>query len=301
MARRRTLPRRRTLVIGILCALVALLIASYGLGPIMSVRRYTRPLRSVVDLPRPSGAEDVAFTTRDGLTLRGWYIPAQNRAAIILVHGIDANRGQMAGVAEALAARGYGVLLFDVRAHGASDGDYLVFGADEAEDVLGAAALLQARPDVDPERIGALGFSLGAGMVLLGGARSPTLKAIVADGPGFTAEEDFPPPVSWQEWLYVPYDAVFFRALAAQTGVSQPQSLRTAVAAIAPRPVLLICGARSSTECHRVRMFYDIASEPKALWEIPDAGHIQGFALHPEEYAQRITTFFDGALPSATP
>lgn len=296
MVRRRPIPRRRTLVIGLLSALVALLIASYGLGPIMAVRRYTHPLRSAVDLAPPALAEDAAFTTRDGLTLRGWYIPAQNRAAIILVHGIDANRGQMAGIAEALAAHGYGVLLFDVRAHGASDGDRLVFGADEAEDVLGAVAFLQARPDVDPERIGALGFSLGAGMALLGGARSPALNAIVADGPGFTAEEDFPPPVSWQEWLYVPYDAVFFRALAAQTGVPQPQSLRSAVVAIAPRPVLFICGARSSTECHRVRVFHGLAGEPKALWEIPDAGHIQGFALHPEEYTRRITEFFDRAL-----
>jgi len=296
MARRIRLPRRRTLVIALCWAIVASLTAFYVLNPIMSVRRYTHPLRSVVDVPPPAGAEDVAFATRDGLALRGWYIPAQNRAAIVLVHGIDANRGQMAGVAATLAARGYGVLLFDVRAHGASDGDRLVFGAEEAEDVLGAVTFLQARPDVDPERIGALGFSLGAGMVLLGGARSSALRAVVADGPGFTAEEDFPPPASWREWLYVPYDAVFFRALAAQTGVAHPQSLRTAVTAIAPRPVLFICGARSSTECHRVRTFYDLAGEPKALWEIPDAGHIQGSALHPEEYTQRISGFFEEAL-----
>ncbi len=39
--------------------------------------------------------EDVALTTSDGLRLSGWYIPSQNGAAVILLHGYGTNRIQM--------------------------------------------------------------------------------------------------------------------------------------------------------------------------------------------------------------
>ncbi|MFP2907312.1 hypothetical protein ACLESD_20150 [Pyxidicoccus sp. 3LFB2] len=42
-----------------------------------------------------AGLEDVAFTNADGLTLRGWYVPSRNRAAVVLVHGFADNRAQL--------------------------------------------------------------------------------------------------------------------------------------------------------------------------------------------------------------
>jgi alpha-beta hydrolase superfamily lysophospholipase len=59
-----------------------------------------------------------------------------------------------------LAAHGYGVLVFDPRGHGASEGDPNVFGWSGEEDVRSAIRFLQARPDVDPARIGGLGLSV---------------------------------------------------------------------------------------------------------------------------------------------
>jgi alpha/beta superfamily hydrolase len=247
----------------------------------------------VTPADRDMDYEDVSFTTSDGLTLRGWYIPSQNKAAVILIHPIASNRIGVLNVAEVLTSNGYGVLLFDLRAHGESDGQVLPFGGDEAEDVRGAAVYLQTRPDIDPNRIGAMGLSLGAQVSILGAARTKAIKAVVADGPCCTTFEDWPSPESLSDWLYVPYDVVFFPMLQWRTGVSNPVSVQEAIAKISPRPILLIGGGseRSMLEHH-----YNAAGGPKTLWIISQAGHINGLTVRPEEYEERIVRFFDQAL-----
>ncbi len=66
--------------------------------------------------------EKVEFPSRDGLTLFGWYVPGHKRAAIALVHGAGSCGIAMASHAAMLAGLGYHVLMFDLRAHGSSDG-----------------------------------------------------------------------------------------------------------------------------------------------------------------------------------
>lgn len=237
--------------------------------------------------------EDVSFTTSDGLTLRGWYIPSNNRAAVIIIHPIGSNRIGVLEVAEVLARNGYGVLLFDLRAHGESDGEVLPFGGNEAEDVRGAADYVQTRPDVDPNRLGAMGLSLGAQVSILGAASTNAIKAVVADSPCCTAFEDWPSPESVGDWLYQPYDLIFFLMLHWRTGVSAPVSVQEAIAKISPRPILLIGGG---AERNMLKHHYDAAGDPKLLWIIPESGHINGLSVRPEEYEERIVLFFGQAL-----
>jgi fermentation-respiration switch protein FrsA (DUF1100 family) len=227
------------------------------------------------------------------LTLRGWYIPSKNRAAVMLLHPMASNRIGMLDAAAMLARHGYGVLLFDLRAHGDSDGDVLPFGGNEAEDVVGAAAYMQTCADVDPNRIGALGWSLGAQVSILGAAGAQAVKAVVADGLCCTTFGDIAPPQSFGDWLYVPYDLLFFPMLQWRTGVSQPLSVNQALAEIAPRPVLLIGGG---PEQHMAQYKYNAAHEPKTLWIIPEAHHIDGLTVKPQEYEDRVVAFFDAAL-----
>jgi hypothetical protein len=78
--------------------------------------------------------EDVSFATSDGLELEGWYIPSQNRAAVIAFPG----RSGPQRPARMLARRGYGVLLFDRRGEGESEGNPNVFGWRGARDVRAA-------------------------------------------------------------------------------------------------------------------------------------------------------------------
>jgi pimeloyl-ACP methyl ester carboxylesterase len=264
-------------------------------------RGWSHPKRSAVCCVTPADYgldyEDVSFNTSDGLTLRGWYVPSTNGAAVILLHPIASNRVGVLKVAEVLARHGYGVLLFDLRAHGESDGELLPFGGNEAEDVRGAAAYLQTRTDVDPNRIGAMGLSLGAQVSILGAARTEAIRAVAADAPCCTTFGDIPPPASPGDWLWVPYDLVFFPLLQWHTGVSDPEPVREAIARISPRPILLIGG---ESEWNMQEHLYRAAAEPKSLWLIPGAGHIDGLSKRPEEYEARIVGFFDRALLGET-
>ena len=83
-----------------------------------------------------------------------------------------------------LARHGYGVLLFDRRGEGESDGDPNAFGWAADKDMNAAVAFLQHRPDVDRSRIGGIGLSVGGETLLQTAAESDGLKAVVADGAG---------------------------------------------------------------------------------------------------------------------
>ena len=138
----------------------------------------TRP--ATTSPPPTSGApyEEVEFTTSDGLLLKGWYIRSQNGAAVISFPGRAASQKR----AKVLARHGYGVLLFDRRGEGESEGDPNLFGWQGERDVHAAVAFLQSRPDVDPERIGGIGLSVGGEMMIEAAAESSALKAIVSEG-----------------------------------------------------------------------------------------------------------------------
>src|SRR6185312_9486719 len=112
--------------------------------------------------------ENVSFETADGLRLRGWYVPSRNGAAVIAFPG---RRGPQAH-ARMLARHGYGVLLFDRRGEGASDGDGNMFGWGGDRDVLAAVEYLRSRPDVDPRRIGGIGLSVGGELMLQAAAET---------------------------------------------------------------------------------------------------------------------------------
>ena len=217
---------------------------------------------------------------------------------MILLHQMATNRITMLELAEVFTHSGYGVLLMDIRAHGESDGEVLQFGGDEAEDVVAAATYLQTRGDVDPERIGVLGWSLGAQVAILGAARTDLVKAVVADAPCCTVFSDWPSPQTLNDWLWKPYDLAFHSFLRLHTGVRDPVPVGEAVGQIAPRPILLIgTGNTAGLEARSIQEKYDQAGEPKEMWIIPEAGHIQGFKVRPEEYGEKVTAFFDASLP----
>ena len=288
------------LLFALLSLILSALFLQFVAHPYLTAHGHTHPQRQPLCCQTPDDLgldyETVSFETSDGLTLHGWYIPSQNRAAVILLHGIAASRTMMLDVAALLTEAGYGALLLDLRAHGESEGDVVPYGGPEGEDVRAAVAFLQAQDEVDPDRIGVLGWSLGAQVALIGAAQVPEVRAVVADGPGATTFEDWPNPHSAVEWWYVPYDFVFYLVLPYKSGVKDPMSLRTAVGQIAPRPLLLISGG--GLEEHRLTHFYEAAHEPKELWVVPEAGHLGAMGARPDEYRERILQLFDKYLLS---
>jgi hypothetical protein len=238
--------------------------------------------------------EDVTFTTSDGLELRGWYIPSRNGAAVISFPGRNGPQRQ----ARMLARHGYGVLLFDRRGEGQSEGAPNAWGWSGERDVKAAIAFLQRRPDVDPERIGGIGLSVGGEMMLEAAAETPELRAVVSEGAGDRAFSDgMDHDVNATERLLsAPTYAVKAAAVSVFANQTPPPNLKDVVGRIAPRPVLLIAAPNSPNGEDLNRGYFRAAREPKALWEIPESRHVGGITARPAEYERRVVGFFDRAL-----
>ena len=124
--------------------------------------------------------ENVKFTTGDGLELEGWYVPSKNGAAVIAFPGRNGPQAKT----RMLARHGYGVLLFDRRGEGDSEGEPNAWGWGGEADIKAAIAYLQDRPDVDPDRIGGIGLSVGGEMMIEAAAETDDLAAVVSEGAG---------------------------------------------------------------------------------------------------------------------
>jgi uncharacterized protein len=146
--------------------------------------------------------ESLTFPATDGVKLSGWFIPREGEGpgpAIVFVHGWCWNRlGNVAGrvpftdrdvdflpATKALHDAGYHVLLFDLRHHGESGRGRapLTYGPRETRDYIGAVNYLRSRPDVDDERIGAVGTSMGGNTIIYGTPNCQPIKALLAVQP----------------------------------------------------------------------------------------------------------------------
>ena len=287
--RRRRYIRRALLAIGAVAALYLLV------GPFAASYVFTHTARAFVPaVELGKRHQNVSFTTSDGLELSGWYIPSENRAAVIAFPG----RSGPQRPARMLARHGYGVLLFDRRGEGESDGDPNVFGWSGEKDLRAAVEFLRRRPDVDPDRIGGIGLSVGGEMMIEAAAVSDGLKAVVSEGAGIR---------SIRESLAIPETRMKIEAslvhLVVTPGVAlfsntlPPPSLEDLVGRIAPRPVFIIYAVPGQGgEAELSQTFYDAAREPKTIWQVPGAGHTGGIEAQPEEYERRVVAFFDDAL-----
>jgi uncharacterized protein len=248
------------------------------------------------DVPRARlGAQhrDVSFRTSDGLTLRGWYVPSRNGAAVIVAPG----RAGTQKHARMLVRHGYGVLLFDRRGEGESDGDPNAFGWSANRDLKAALAFVERRPDVDPDRIGGIGLSVGGETLLQAAAESKRFRAVVTDGAGSRSIREDLARSDRDKWLELPTTAVITAGTALFSNRTPPPNLKNLVARIAPRSVFFIYAeAGQPNEINLTQKYYAAAGEPKSLWEVQNAGHTRGLTVRPREYERRVLSFFDRHL-----
>jgi fermentation-respiration switch protein FrsA (DUF1100 family) len=286
-----------------LAVVTGLAVIYYILIPLLIAAWVTHPRQAGVkriDLGAPY--EDVTFTTVDGLKLAGWFIPSRNGATVIALPGANNDRSDVAEHAALLARHGYGVLLFDPRGNGESEGDPNQFGWHTGKDIRAALAFLRGRPDVDPTRIGALGLSMGGEAVLQATAQNAAIRAVVAEGAGARSVDEILLQPGAAKWISLPQTWLTYAAAGALSRVAPPPSLKEMTPLIAPRPLLLIyaAGGQQAGEAQLNPVYFEAAKEPKELWAIPDAGHTEGLATHPVEYETRVIALFDRALLGRT-
>jgi uncharacterized protein len=238
--------------------------------------------------------EEVAIETSDGRELSAWYVPSRNRTAVLLSHGSGGSRERVAAHVRMLARHGYGVLALDNPGNGESQGHSNGLGYNAQPGVDAALRWLSRRPDVDPGRIAGFGSSLGAEVLLEAAARTPRLRAVVADGPTRPMDGRRVSDPALPERAF---GAVWLQAVRGVSGMREAPSLIGLMPRIAPRPVLLIAGGVGAPdEIPANRAYRDAGGPTTQLWELADTGHTGGLRTHPAAYERRTTTFLDRAL-----
>jgi len=277
-------------------AVVILIAGAIGLyGSQQMIKRRTPDVRTD---PTDYGLshEEVAFQSRDGLTLRGWFIPADEpRGTIVFCHGHAGSMDPDIEYAPAFHANGYNVLMFDLRGHGRSEGQRVSMGYHERLDLLGAVDYLRSR---GIDRVGVLGFSMGGAVAISTAPQSEAIRAVVSDG-GFAQlgnaiasalrERGLP---SWGAALV---GTLIICLASLRLGSWLPRADPTRwVDRITPRALLIIHGGLDRyVSLTEVQKLYAKAGEPKELWVVPEAGHRMVNGQRPDEYRARLLAFFE--------
>jgi uncharacterized protein len=288
-------PRRRW-VYRVGAVPVGIILAFYTVVPIGVALTETHKYREHIGAPPSADYREVAFDASDGVHLSGWYRPTRNGATILVVHGGGGDRTGAVSHAKLLVRHGYGVLLYDARGRGKSEGQQNAYGWGWTKDVAGALAFLKGRPEVDAERIGGLGLSTGADALVQAAGQRTDLHAVVADG---TAAETF------EDWrrlqgitALTPFQAAEFAAVRITSGAKSGPPLEDMIKRVS-KPLLLVSAGRREEYEFGVKYDRDAGSRPVEHWNLPEAGHTGAIRDAAPEYERRVTAFFDKALGRA--
>ena len=292
--------RRLPLVALPLCGL-ALAVQSYRAvrafrSELASFRPRRGPVAAPSDVDGLPPLRSVTFHAADGTTLAGWYLPSRNGAGVIFTHGSSDDRRGLWPEARALAGAGYGALLFDWPGHGESGGA-VSWGFPERAALVAALDLLAAQPEVDPGRLGVVGFSMGGYVAAQVAARDARIKAAVLLGTPGDLEE-----LTRHEYRHQGRLAQAAGLWAARYAGMDMLAERAVdvVAAIAPRRLLIVSGSRddlvSPDMTHRL---FAAAREPKRLWLIEGAGHGHYAQAAGADYDRTLRAFLDESLAPA--
>ena len=200
--------------------------------------------------------------------------------------------------AAVLAEHGYGVLLYDARGHGRGGGTAMDFGWYGDLDIAAALSYLESRrrstrPDSVPS---ACRWAASRWSALRrptpGSARSSAKGSPVAASPTRLALRH------WRGWVQRGIDATLYGTADLLTDASPPISLRDAVAAAAPTPVLLIAGGATMGSAEEDADRWIQAGSPSTvdLWVVPDTGHTAALRTQPEEWRATVLGFLDNEL-----
>ena len=283
----------RRALIGIAGSLVALQVVG---GAALGYYATHRPESAVGEPSLGVAHEDVTLTTSDGLELEGWYVPSRNRAAVLVFPGRSGNKQHHARN------------LISPRLRRAPDRQSRARARAKATPTLSAGTTRptsmplstssRIRADVDANRIGGLGLSVGGETLLETAAHTDRLRAVVSEGAGgriWREDHEMPHPI---RWYGLPYFAMASATTSLFSNTLPPDSLKDLVKDIPPRPVFLIHAKGEDL----TPVYFRSAGSPEnwALWEVPGAKHVGGLEARPEEYERRVTAFFDRALLKAT-
>ncbi|MHC5539186.1 alpha/beta hydrolase, partial [Singulisphaera rosea] len=261
----------------------------------------TRPNNRILGVdPRKISSDVTSWSTRtsDGLTLRGWYFPTEERRhLIVLIHGMGESRLEMATLGRDLHACNYDILMFDLRGHGQSDPSRLFMGRRERGDLR--AVLSWARDEgFSQDRIGWLGYSMGASTLLMEAAQNPNIRVAVVDSPYGSLPELLYAQLSRHSHLPRWFNPGILTAARFAFGVRTDDLVPIRSARRwGHRPLLLIHGEADSIV--PVSQAYQLAQAAGSTCRsvtLPGVEHVHAYREDPERYVAAVDSFFNQHL-----
>lgn len=237
--------------------------------------------------------EEVAFRSKDGTKLNGWFVSAVGapRGTVIHFHGNAQNMSAHFSFVSWLPAAGFNLFVFDYRGYGRSEGKPDRRGL--YEDSIAAITCVQTRSDLDQNRLLIFGQSLGGANAIaavggnsFSGIRAVAIESAFSSYRGIVRDKlGQMPLISLLKW---PLSYLL---------IGNSYSPDEVVGRIAPVPLLLIYGTADPVVPYRHgRELYDRARQPKELWTIEQGGHTGAFAKESSGYRQMLVNFFAMAL-----
>ena len=260
------------------------------------------------DSPSDYGVEfeRVRFRSRRGdVTLDGWFLRGrEGMPTLIFCHGIEVGRtgDGLTELAAILNRRGFGVLQFDFRGHGLSEGGRVSSGWHERMDALGAYDYLVSR-GLSSDEIGLHGVSMGAGAACLAVAEEPGLRALSLDTPYARASDLILREVKfrtglpgWFTLAFVPCAVFLARNL---YDINLEGMAPEATVARLSYPILVIHGTEDSRiPPEHSNSVFAASAEGSRLWVVDGVAHAESFVENKTEYAERVADYFLSRLGS---
>jgi fermentation-respiration switch protein FrsA (DUF1100 family) len=253
------------------------------------------PAPATIASPSGLAVQTVTFPSASGSLLHAWLVRGRpGLGAVLLLHGVGANRTVMLGRMRFLHAAGYTILAPDFQAHGESPGEHVTFGVLESLDAAAAAQFL--RRAAPSEAIGVIGVSMGGAAALLGRTPLP-VDALVLESVYPTIRQATSDRLA--TW-FGPFAAVgrlltpaVIDIVGSEVGVSESQLEPIEHIADVRAPVMVIAGTEDPyTPLDEADSLYARAPEPKTFWAVPGAAHEDIHDYAPAEYERRVGAFF---------
>jgi len=235
----------------------------------------------------------VSFVSKSGATLKGWMLEAkQGKGGVLLLHGVRSNRLQMLNRAKFLQKEGYDVLLFDFQAHGESKAEHITFGHLESLDVEAAYDYLEDR--LCNPTVAVIGVSMGGASALLSNVKIkaqvmilelvyPSIEQAIDDRMQIylgSIGEYFSPLLTLQLKPRLGFGIDKLRPIDEVSKVTGA--------------VLLIAGEKDvHTTLKESKEMFEKAHEPKELWVVKRAKHVDFDKFLGKEYEDKILDFLD--------
>ncbi len=248
--------------------------------------------RVIGDPPTDLPAMSISLVSDSGTTVAGWHIQSQtSKGVVVLLHPIRGSRLSMLERARLLHAAGYSIVMIDLQAHGESPGKQITVGHLEKHEAR--AAVEFARQKHPNEPIGVVGVSLGGASALLSSPLGIDALVLESVYPNINDSVHNRVAAKLGPFSSIPAELLLVQ-LRPRLGISLSQLRPIDHVSDVGCPVFLISGTEDRhTTASETKQMFAAARQPKELWLVDGAAHVDLYSVSPEEYKTRVVGFLN--------